>query len=138
MPEKTLQERVSHVEWTQEHQEKRLNEGAGAFSKIRQALDDMTEDIHKMSREIQASQAPQALPWRWIAAFSFTLLCAFGGGVWTLARYPDRTEFTEVQKTNQASHKAMQDSLGDLKESQDSSMSKIDSKLGRILGEGID
>ena len=133
-----LEKRITRVEWMQERQEERLDQGAEAFSTVRQTLADMAEDTHRMSRDFQAAIAPSPLPWRWLAAFGFTVLCAFAGGVWTLARYPDRAEFVEVQKSNNASHKAMQDSLGSMRKDQDSSLSAIDEKLDALLDvEGV-
>ena len=130
-----IRERLSRVEWNQEHQEKRLNEGSEAFSDVRRSLADITDSVHRMTADITAATAPRALPWKWISAFAFTLMCAFSGGVWALARYPDRAEFREVQTENHASHKAMEMSLGAVETSQAlqvQSIDEIDKKIGKI------
>lgn len=137
--------RLHRLEWNQEQQGERLNAGAEAFSDVRQSISSMTDDIHKMSKDIQAAAAPKALPWKWLAVFGFTILCAFAGGVWTIARYPDRTEFVEVQKANHASHVSMEASLVEVEKaqalmvtSQDDStaaLGEIDTKLGKLLGD---
>lgn len=138
MPDE-IEQRLSRVEWNQERQEERLDQGAEAFSTVRQSLTDMADDMHKMSREFQQAIAPRPLPWKWLIPFALALLGSGAGAVWTLARYPDRTEFADVQKANQASHEAMQQSLGDLEASQATSMDKIDGKLDALLGvEGIE
>jgi len=145
-----LKARVSKVEWTQERQEERLNQGAESFSDVRQSVDDLKGAVHKLHGKIQAVRAPRPVPWTWVAGFGFSVVVAFSGILWTLAQYPDGEAFGEAQEVNAKAHKSLDVELDGLKAAQNglateqklskqsldtqaASLKSIDRKLDRLL-----
>lgn len=145
-----IRERIQRVEWTQEQQDQRLSQGAGAFSDLRQSIADVREDIHKAHSAFQKAQAPRPIQWWKVAALGVSLASMAVTVIWMLARYPDRGEFVDAQRANSGAHKDLEKDLERLKESQtsintqqqlikasqessDRSLQKIDHKLDKLL-----
>lgn len=146
----SLRERVAKTEWKVEDVDKRLAQGAEAFSDLRASIGEVHKDLKKAHERFSEAMAPKPTPIWKIAGLAFSALCVATTVVWMFARYPDRSEFNEAQKANQAAHSELDDDLGRLRDSQhelgtdqrlikasqestDKSLTKIDGKLDRLL-----
>lgn len=80
-----LRERVQRHGYQIESIEKRLSDGADAFAKVRASI----EDVRK---EQQPKPTP---PWK-IASIAIAIATMVLAWVWQAAKYPDRSEFNQV------------------------------------------
>lgn len=149
MPE-DIRDRINRVEWNQEKQEERLNQGAQSFSDVRQAVEDTKASVHHLRDELQRVSAPKPIPWTWVAGFAFSALMVAGSVLWTFAQYPDDQDFKAAQKVNAKAHMEIDAELGGLEEAQGElateqrliqqsqknqaeSLESIDGKIDRLL-----
>lgn len=152
-----VRDRLMKLEWKQEEQDKRLSQGAGAFSDLRQSITEVKQDIHKThlkmeeaNAKFQEMLAPKPIPIWKIVSTATGVFVFIGGLIWAFARYPDRTEFEKAQEKHEHKQEKLEGDLNHLrseqveiktdqrliKESmtrQERAQQAIDSKLDKIL-----
>jgi predicted nucleic acid-binding Zn-ribbon protein len=145
-----LRERMAKTEWKVEAVDNRLSQGAESFSDLRNSIGAVRQDLKEAHERFTEAVAPKPTPIWKILGLAFSALCVATTVVWMLARYPDRSEFTEAQKLNNAAHEDLEDDMDQVRNAQqdlatdqrlikasqanaDKSLGKIDGKLDKLL-----
>lgn len=131
---KELYGRVMKVEWKLEEQDKRLAQGAGAFSDLRNSIKEVQQDVHKTHLKMEEANArfqemlaPKPIPiWKVIGTM-FGIFVFVGGIIWAFARYPDREEFEKTQQKHEVKQDKLEQDLDHLRTEQ--SEIKTDQRL---------
>jgi len=145
-----LRERLAKNEWRVENVDDRLSQGAEAFSDLRNSIGEVRKDLATAHERFQEALKPKPIPVWKAGGLVFGVLCTAITVVWMFARYPDRGEFNEAQKTNMKAHEDLEDDLVKVRDTQqvlgtdqrlikasqeatNETMGKIDSKLDKLL-----
>jgi hypothetical protein len=145
-----IRRRLDRMEREQEQITKRLQDGAAAFEEVRKGLAETNEAVHKSHEHLKAQIQPKPVPGWKVLSMAFGIACVIGGWVWSLARYPDRDEFTAAQQAIGVEQQAMRLEVSKVKvkqvnlghdvqlirssvERQERTQEKLERKLDKVL-----